>query len=58
MSSDEWFDNEYRCKVAFKLMGFLSEHRGCNVSLIGEYGKRQDQFFNACLNWDEEYDLF
>jgi hypothetical protein len=58
MSREEWFDNEYRCKVAFKLMGFLSEHRDCNVSLVGEYGVYQNQFFNATVNWDEEYDIF
>jgi len=58
MESDEWFQNEYRCNVAFKMMGFLSDHKGHNISLVGEYGRHQHEFFKASTHYDEEYDIF
>jgi hypothetical protein len=58
MPADEWFDNEYRQNVAFKIMGFLGDHQSCDIALVGEYGRHQDEFFESSLEWEEVYDIF
>lgn len=52
-SFEEWMSHDFPESVVRKVLIFLVEHRGCNVSLVGEYGIHQSEFFRTSLNWEE-----